>query len=519
MAGLAGFRRGRNSAVGAVRNLALTNNLYLLETHSSGSDGTGQTMGFRLASLMAVAVAAAASAHVAWAQGAALTGLRGSTDNGQSPLVLADAAADPAAIATATPAPADATDSGRVQRQLPQAKGAEPDPLDPTATGTISHKVPETEDDPFAALGIRAGSFILYPSLTTSFEHATNASGDGRSDTLTVTPELRLQSDWALNAATLTLRGSYAKDFAGGTPDSPSGSVDGTGRIDLKPGWDIGLAGNYTYSHQSISDPNFPAGVDNRPGVHDFTGSAALDGRFGRTIFTAEGKAGRTLYENGTSAGAIVDQSDRNNTVFGGRLRLGYESPLGVTPFVEGEVSRRQYDQTVDNNGLKRSSLAVIGRAGLAVDRGPVLTGEMALGYGVDTLDDPTLAPLRALTVDGSLVWSPTRLYTVTFAGSTAFNPSTDAGSSGSVAYDGSVDVAYAWKRNVTVDWTTDVTHETFQGSGRVDTTVKAGVGATWKLNRRTTLSGGYSHEWAMSTAAGNSYQSDALTVALRLQK
>ena len=222
-------------------------------------------------------------------------------------------------------------------------------------TGTISHKVPASEDDPFAALGIRAGSFILYPSLTTSYEHATNASGNGRSDTLTVTPELRLQSDWALHAATLTLRGSYAREFTSDTPDSPSGSADATGRIDLKPGWDIGLAGNYSYAQQSISDPNFPAGVDNRPGVHDFSGSAALNGRFGRKVFTAEGKVGRSIYENGTSSGAVVDQGYRNNTTFGGRLRLGYELPLGVTPFVEGEVSRRHYDQTTDNNGLRRS--------------------------------------------------------------------------------------------------------------------------------------------------------------------
>ena len=62
----------------------------------------------------------------------------------------------------------------------------------------------------------------------------------------------------------------------------------------------------------------------------------------------------------------------------------------------------------------------------------------------------------------------------------------------GSVVHDGSVDVAYAWKPNLTVDWTSGVTHERFQGTGRVDTTVKAGVGATWKLNRRTWLTGGY---------------------------
>ncbi len=488
-------------------------------------------MGSRLPSLMAVAVVAAASAHGAWAQDAATSPLRiGNSEADPLPLVLTPAASDPAAPASAgnSAAPAaaagtatpetDQADTSRVSRQQPEAKGPEPDPLDPTATGTIRHtRAPE--DDAFAAVGIRAGSYILYPSLTTSFEHQTNGSGDGRSDTITVTPELTVQSDWARHAATLTLRGAYAKDYAGGSPDQPSGSVDGTGRIDLKPGWDIGLTGGYAYSQQSISDPSFPAGVDHPPGVHDFKGSAALDGRFGRKVFTLEGTLDRSLYEDGTSGGAVVDQGYRNNTDFGGRLRLGYDSPLGVTPFVEGEVSRRQYDRSLDDNGLRRSSVATIGRAGVALDRGPVLTGELALGYGVQSFDDAALAALRALTVDGSLVWSPTRLYTATFDGSTAFNPGTAAGSSGSVAYNGSVDVAYAWRPDATVDATGSVTRETFQGTGQIDTTVKAGLGATWKLSRRTWLTGGYTHTWAMSTAAGSRYQSDALKVELRLQK
>ena len=37
--------------------------------------------------------------------------------------------------------------------------------------------------------------------------------------------------------------------------------------------------------------------------------------------------ANRTVYEDTTSLGVPVDQGDRINTVFGGRLRLGYERP------------------------------------------------------------------------------------------------------------------------------------------------------------------------------------------------
>ncbi len=480
-------------------------------------------MRFRLFPLMA-AMLAAAGAGGAQAQDAGGSLLRGSVDDGGSQLLLTNVP-----VPEPAPVPASATgateDTGRVARQTPMmpvppvAKGPEPDTVDDTVTGSVPRRTIAPEDDPFTAVGIRAGGFILYPSQTTTIEHDTNASGDGPATTLTVTPELRLQSDWALHEATLTLRGSYETYLDGSQPDSPSATAEATGRIDLKPDWNIALDGKYDYSQQSISDPNFPAGVDNRPGVHDFSGSAALNGRFGRKMFTVEGTAARSLYENGISGSSVVDQSYRDNNVFGGRLRLGYETPLGLTPFVEGEVDRRRYDQPYDNNGLRRSSLATTGRAGIVFDRGPVLTGEMAVGYGAQTFDDPTLAALHALTLDGSLVWSPTRLYTVTIDAATAFNPSTDASSSGSVTHDASVDIAYAWKHNATVDWTASVNHEVFQGTGRVDTIIDAGVAATWKLNRRLYLSGGYVHEWRASTEASDAYQTDAVKVGLRLQR
>ncbi len=463
-------------------------------------------MHFRLLPLSAAMVAAALAVG-ARAQTVDDSLLRGSLGNAQAPLDLAP---------SLPPAPTTDPGSAPAPRQLPEAKA----PLDQTVTaGVPPRRTVAPETDPFAAVGIRAGSFILYPSLTTTVEHATNDSGGGPTTTLTVTPELRLQSDWTRHEATLTLRGSYEKYLAGGQPDSPSGSAEATGRIDLKPDWNIALDGRYAYAQQSISDPNFPAGVDNRPGVHDLSGSATLNGRFGRGVFALEGKLARTAYENGVSGGAVVDQGYRDNNVFGGRLRLGYETPLGVTPFVEGEVARRQYDQVTDNNGLRRSSFATIGRAGIAFDRGPVLTGEMAIGYGAQSFDDASLATLQALTADGSLVWSPTRLVTVTFDASTSFNPGTDPASSGSVAHDASVDLAYAWKPNLMVDWTADFTHEAFQGIGRVDTTVKAGVAATWKVHRRLYLTGGYVHEWADSTEAANTFQSDAVRVELRLQR
>ena len=401
--------------------------------------------------------------------------------------------------------------------------GIAPDAVDEETTASVPAPAPKAEErDPYEALGIRAGSFILYPSLTATTGYTTNASGSAGaagSGFGLLEPELFIQSDWARHEATLSLRGSYEKFFDGASPDKPTAAADATARIDFENEWTADLAAGATYSQQNISDASFPAGADTPPGVIGLSSSAALNGNFGRGTFTVEGSVHRTVYENATSGGVPVDQGDRTNTDFGGRLRVGYEATASLTPFVEGEISRRAYDRTVDNGSLQRSSTGLTARAGVAFDRGPLLTGEIAVGTTQEDFDDPSLASLSALSVDGSLVWSPTELTTVTFDGSTAINPSTNPASSGSVVYDASVDIAYAWRRNFTWDWTGEINHEHFQGSEEVDTTYDVGMSATWKINRSLHLTAGYVHEWVVSTDPTVDYQSDAVRVKLRAQR
>jgi hypothetical protein len=387
-------------------------------------------------------------------------------------------------------------------------------------TATPVRRAVKQPEDPYAPLGVPAGSFILYPSVTTGFGYTTNSSnaaGGTPSLFYTVTPELLIQSNWARHSGTLTLRGNY-EQFLDGSTGNPSGSAEGTLHLDLPGEWSSDLAAGYQYQQQAISDPSFPAGADSPPGVHTLTGSAGLNGRAGDIGFTVEGNVARTIYENATSGGVPVDQGDRTNTVYGGRIRLGYESGAAITPFVEGRVARRQYDRKVDNNGLQRSGTELGARAGLSFDRGPVLTGEAAIGVAQDTLDDPTLGKLRGITFDGSVAWSPSQLTTVKLETGTEFRPATDASSSGTVAHAGSVDVAYAWRDNVTINGTATVEHAAVQGTGERAMTYTAGAAITWKLNRRLQLRASYVHAWLASTDSTRDYQSDAVKVELRAQ-
>jgi hypothetical protein len=437
--------------------------------------------------------------------------------------VAADAEADPSEPGEGTPADAAAAEApeGRVVRQQPVGAGTA-DGVDDILTGSILRRTAAPAEDPYAALGIRAGGFILYPSVTVSTGYTTNAagaSGAAGSATATVTPEVAIRSDWARHAAALTLRGGYTGYFDGVTADRPSGSAEATGRLDMADGWSTDLAAGYAYEEQAISDADFPAGVDAPPGVHGLDASAALNGAAGPGLFTLAGSVRRTVYMDGFSGGAEVDQGDRTNTLHRARLRLGYRVTPGLAAFVEGEVSRRVYDRAVDNDGLMRSATGQAWRAGIMVERDPLLTGEIGLGVARADFDDPGLAGLQATTLDGSLAWSPTGLTTVTVNGATSLEPSADAVSSGSVAYDGSLDVAYAWRRNVTVNWTGGVRHQRYQGTGQIDTAYRAGVAATWKINRTVHLTGRYEHQWLVSSDPARDYQSDAVSAELRLQR
>lgn len=376
------------------------------------------------------------------------------------------------------------------------------------------------DDDPYAALGIRGAGYILYPSVTTTIGTTSNAAGEAggsASSYGTVSPELRIESDWSRHAANLTLRGDYQHYFDDTDP-KPTAAIDGDVRLDISEGWQADFTAGYAYEQQSRTASDFPSPADAPPGVHDLHGSAAISGGAGRARFTAEGRVGRTTYEDATISGVPFDQGDRDNTVYAARLRAGFELTPTFTPFVEGEVSRRVFDQRIDNDAVERSSTGYALRAGVAFDRDPILMGDIAVGIAREDFDDPALSPLEALSVAGSLVWMPTELTTVSFDASTAFNPGTDPASAGSVEHDVTLDIAYAWRRNVTLGPRLGFTQERYDGGG-TETTVSAGVGGTWKVNRTLHVTADYRHEWFTGTTPADDYQSDAVQVGIRVQR
>jgi hypothetical protein len=400
------------------------------------------------------------------------------------------------------------------QRELPVST------IDPFADPISLPRI-TADADPYAAIGIRFGSFLFYPAVEVGGGFTSNAAaaaGGKPSAFGEIAPELLVKSDWARHEATFFARGAYLAYANDSADNLPTADVAATQRLDFSQGWTLNLAERYHFDTESLSDPDFPTGVTNSPGVHDLNGAAILAGGAGRTVFTFSGFAERTTYENGRSHGKTIDQADRNNTLLEGRIRAGYEVTDTLTPFVEGVFTHRFYDQHEDDNGIDRESTGDGIRFGVAFDSDPILKAELALGYLQDNFDDPALGTISAFTVDGTAVWAPTELVTLTAVVNTHMNPTTNIHSSGSVVYQAAADLAYAWRRDVTLDLTAKVENERFQGTDQIDRTYHLGLGAAWSLNRNMKLTGGYLHEWLNSTDHGRDYTADTVRVDLRFQ-
>jgi hypothetical protein len=189
-----------------------------------------------------------------------------------------------------------------------------------------------------------------------------------------------------------------------------------------------------------------------------------------------------------------------------------------MRPFLEAGADTRQFDQSVDINGFRRSSDGVTGRAGASFELTRLLTGEASLGYQTRKYDDARLNDLRGLVGDASLVWSATELTTVTLRGTTELNDTTISGVNGAVARRAELRVVHALQRNLTVTATAAYGQTDYSGIRLKEDTTTLGIKLDWKISRNMALTAGFTNERLKSTTAGSDYTANVYLVGLRFQ-
>lgn len=398
-------------------------------------------------------------------------------------------------------------------------------PLNTLPPGIAQRPLPLAVDDPYAALGLREGSFLLYPAVEISGGYSSNpqsAPGGSGSWMYVVAPELRVQSDWSRHSLTANIVGTYNGYSGDMTPSLNRPYLDATvdGRIDVLRNTQVLLEGRYLVSTDNPGSPNLQAGLAKLPIYNTVGATLGLQQEFNRLQVTVKGTVDRSTYANSVlTDGEVASNDDRNFDQYGGTLRVGYELNPGFKPFAEIGGDERIYDLQFDSAGLQRNSTGTSAKLGADINFAGSLTGEFAGGYLERTYVDPSLPNIGGVIADGSLLWQISPLTTAKFTAASTVTESILSGTSGEFSRDFNVQADHAFLLWIIGTLQAGYGHDNYVGLGRQDNRYFVSTGLTYKLNRELQLKGTVRQDWLTSNVTGVAYNATSFLLGLRLQR
>jgi hypothetical protein len=415
----------------------------------------------------------------------------------------------------------DATSLGVVQRapDRPPSISTPAPGLPPVRV--IQPRRPALEQDPYAPVGIQAGSILLRPALATSIGYDSNATRSGTSrkgsTIYKVEGEVKASSDWSAHRLDVDLRGAYTGYTSLDNVNRPEGDARIALRLDATRDLQFDIETRARIDTESASNVNLPSGTSGRTPFYTSGASIGATQRFGNLSLGLRGSVDRSVYGDIDNGGTAVSQASRNLTGYALRLRAGYEITPGVTPFLEATLDTRRYDENADSSGFQRSSSGMSVRAGSTFELARTLTGEAALGYTQRNYEDGRLSTLRSPTADASLTWSVSPLTTLGLRAQTEIAETTLANSPGAVVYRGNVTLTHAFLRNLTATANFGLSETDYQRVSRRELLLTGGLRLEYKFSRLVALRGSYLYENQRVNVPGSSYQAHTFLLGMRL--
>jgi hypothetical protein len=390
---------------------------------------------------------------------------------------------------TATPAPgtrvapvAPATPPEETGRVMPTAaiRAAPPDPDAATAEEAVK------EDAAYAPLGLRVGGMTWLPAIEIGVGGKSNvdsAYGGRSSSVVSIEPELVGRSDWSRHALEVSLRGGILA-YPNATDQSRKQyAAEARGRLELGDLTRLDAAAGWTRQRETTSVTE-TATAGEGTDRESKTLTLGLTREVGAIGLTLRGEMARSDYFlNGGLAAGAVDPSIQNNTRWTAAFRTTLGPTHTIAPFVEVQTGIRRYDAGLVY-GLRRDGDGAAAKIGLTIDTGPTLRGEVSTGWGYEKPADAALSTLSGWLVDGNLTWSPNRLVVVKTKVRTSFEPTTNAGSPGSIARAWTLDLDWALRRDLTASIGGGYDTKHYFGIDVDERTAALSAGLTYKFDR-----------------------------------
>lgn len=396
----------------------------------------------------------------------------------------------------------------------------------PEATAVRGETVATRARPELDPLGVRMGSFLLYPKLATDMTWNDNvfATRNKTNDDVVfdIMPELALQSDWnnhALNFSTGADFGRYA-DYS--RLDYEDYFFAGDGRLDITRDSALFAGGSFARQHEAPGAPDFPGDAKRPTEFYQSNGFVRHVQRLGQFRGVGDFSIVRLNYDHtDTFSGTDTSNTERDRTVYAGGYRLGYEFLPSYEAYVRGEGNWRDYDdrETVGGERVGRSSDGFSAVTGLALDLGGVVFGDVYAGYIAQYYDD--FNNVDGFTAGGTMTWNVTTLTTLNARLARIIQDTTQAGSPAILRTTGGLSADHELLRNLILTSALTVTYDDYEDTNRDDYYYIGGIGARYLMNRNIYGSVGYQlirHTTSGSDSTANSYWQNLIRIGLEAQ-
>lgn len=362
-------------------------------------------------------------------------------------------------------------------------------------------------------LGIRAGSYLVFPSLSVGAEYDSNvfALEDDEEDDfgLLLRPRVNMNSQWSRHALNFSVFGEFGlyDEFDENNYEDVGASLDG--RLDI-------TRNDTLFSNLSVQRKHetrdAPEAVQQGDILTYFDGLARLGYRrdFNLVFFVVTGSFNRLDYQE------EEENEDRRDIIdLNGDLRIGYKVSPRFNVFVQGDYTVVRYDKTPDNDGFDRDSSGFGFSVGSEIDITGILFGEVQLGYVTREYDDEDLDSVSGPGGRAQLTWNVTGLTSVIFGAGGGIVETTQNGASANLQSEVSLEVQHELLRNLLLNGRLGYTRDDFEGIDRTDNTYRARAIVRYLLNRNLSIDGGYEFSTRDSDVDGADYDRHIVRLGL----
>ena len=369
------------------------------------------------------------------------------------------------------------------------------------------------EVGPYQPLGIRAGSFLIFPQLTVSEAYDTNVfavPNNTDDDFITLLqPRVTAQSNFSRHSLNLTAGGNIAF-YANNTNENYQDAfIQSTGRLDVTHANYFTGAVNLARAHEGRDDP------ENNPNqslkeLYQYGGTLGFTQLFNRLNFSLTGDVQRNDY-------AQNSDSDRDQNSYTGELRTGFFISPRINTFVFGSYNVVNRDQKVDSGGIERDTKAWAAGVGAQVELTNLITSEFQVGYTRQSYAEGSFSDNDGVGYAANLTWTPTQLTTVRATGGGDFRPTSSEGSDAQSNFRSTAgaSIDHELLRNVHLGAHVDYTNDAFSGPSRTDNSVAVGGGVTYFLNRNFSVDANYTYQQRWSDLPADEFDRNLFLVGL----